>query len=43
MQAHQQRVVTEKTELDEKRQKLTGFIGGDIYRKLDAVEQSVVS
>jgi hypothetical protein len=40
MQPHQQRVLDEKSELDEKRTKLTAFIGGDIYRKLDPVEQS---
>jgi crAss001_48 related protein len=40
MKPHQERVVTEKTDLDDKRQKLTAFIGGDIYRTLDATEQS---
>lgn len=40
MQPHQQRVIDEKRELDEKRQKLTTFIGGDVYRTLDKVEQS---
>ena len=40
MQAHQLRVIEERQELDEKRAKLTAFIGGDIYRKLDHVEQS---
>lgn len=40
MQPHQERVVTEKTELDTKRQKLTAFIGGDTYRTLGSVEQS---
>jgi hypothetical protein len=40
MKPHQERVVTEKSELDEKRQKLTAFIGGEIYRGLDPVEQS---
>ena len=40
MKPHQQRVVTEQNELDEKRDKLIKFIGGDIYRTLDAVEQS---
>lgn len=40
MKPHQERVVTEKTELDDKRGKLTAFIGGDTYRTLDQVEQS---
>lgn len=40
MKPHQERVVTEKTELDDKRSKLTAFIGGETYRTLDQVEQS---
>lgn len=40
MEPHQQRVVAEKNDLDSKREKLTAFIGGDIYRKLGDVEQS---
>lgn len=40
MKPHQERVVTEKNELDEKRGKLTAFIGGETYRTLDQVEQS---
>jgi hypothetical protein len=40
MKPHQQRVVIERSELDEKRDKLIVFIGGDIYRTLDKVEQS---
>lgn len=40
MKPHQERVVTEKSELDDKRGKLTAFIGGDTYRTLDQVEQS---
>ncbi len=40
MKPHQERVVTEKTELDTKREKLTAFIGGDMYRTLDKTEQS---
>lgn len=40
MKPHQERIVTEKNELDEKRGKLTAFIGGDTYRTLDQVEQS---
>jgi hypothetical protein len=37
---HQLRVIEERQALDEKRQKLTAFIGGELYRKLDSVEQS---
>jgi hypothetical protein len=40
MKPHQERVITEKAELDLKRQKLTAFIGGDTYRTLASVEQS---
>lgn len=40
MKPHQERVVTEKNELDEKRGKLTAFFGGETYRTLDAAEQS---
>lgn len=40
MKPHQERVVTEKNELDEKRDKLIAFIGGQTYRTLDSVEQS---
>ena len=40
MKPHQERVVTEKNELDGRRQKLTAFIDGELYRTLDAVEQS---
>ena len=40
MQPHQERVVTEKKELDAKRDKLTSFIGGEVYRTLNEQEQS---
>ena len=40
MKPHQERVVTEKQELDSKREKLTAFIGGKTFRTLDATEQS---
>lgn len=40
MQPHQERVVAEKSELDEKIVKLTSFIGGSIYRTLPEQEQS---
>ncbi|PYJ09809.1 MAG: hypothetical protein DMF06_08695 [Verrucomicrobia bacterium] len=40
MKEHQLRVVTEKSELDVKRGKLTVFIGGDVWRGLDELEQS---
>ncbi len=39
MQPHQQRVVTEKEELDVKIAALDGFIGGDIFAGLDNGEQ----
>lgn len=35
-----QRVRSEKKALDGNRERLTAFIGGDAYRKLDPVEQS---
>jgi len=40
MKPHQERVVIEKAELDEKRKKLTVFLGGDVWRGLDELEQS---
>ena len=40
MKPHQERVLIEKNELDNKRHKLTAFIGGEMYRTLDAAEQS---
>ncbi len=41
MKPHQERVVAEKSELDDKRTKLTAFIGtNETYRTLDSVEQS---
>lgn len=40
MKPRQERVVTEKTELDAKREKLAAFIGGDVYRTMDKTEQS---
>jgi hypothetical protein len=39
MKLHQERVVTEKNELDEKRTKLAAFLDGETYRGLDAAEQ----
>jgi hypothetical protein len=39
LQPHQQRVVTEKKELDEKIDKLSVFIKGDIYKNLPGAEQ----
>jgi hypothetical protein len=36
---HQQRVVTEKQELDEKIEKLAAFRGGEIYGKLAIPER----
>jgi len=42
MQLHQQRVIEEKKELDEKRQKLADFMHGDIYAGLSAVDQGLL-
>ncbi len=39
MQPHQQRVVDEKAELDEKMDKLTAFIDTPVFSGLDAAEQ----
>lgn len=39
MEAHQQRVVDEKTELDAKREKLGAFIEGAIYQGLPEAER----
>lgn len=40
MQPHQERVVTEKDELDTKIEKLSSFIGGDVFSSLSDEEQS---
>lgn len=40
MQPYQERVIAEKTELDDKRTRLISFIGGERYRTLDEVERS---
>jgi hypothetical protein len=40
MQPHQERVVAEKSELDDRRARLTTFIGGETYKTLDQPEQS---
>lgn len=39
MQPHQQRVVDEKTQLDEKLAKLTGFYDSHIFDGLDTAEK----
>ncbi len=39
MQPHQQRVIDEKTELDDKLSKLVKFYDTDIYAKLDEAER----
>lgn len=39
MQPHQQRVVAEKAELDEKLTKLRAFIGSETFLRLDTAEQ----
>lgn len=38
LKPHQQRVVTEKAELDEKLKKLTDFFGTEIFADLDDAE-----
>lgn len=43
MQPHQQRVVDEKDELEEKLTKLNSFIGGTIYDSLSADERNRLS
>ncbi|MGY6275906.1 crAss001_48 related protein [Methylomonas sp. MgM2] len=43
LQPHQQRVVTEKDELDEKLNKLRAFFDTDIYANLDEAERSRLS
>jgi hypothetical protein len=40
MQPHQERVITEKKELDEKREKLGAFIEGKIYQTLSSEERN---
>ena len=37
---HQQRVVNEKIDLDEKREKLGGFFETSMFRNLDSAEQA---
>ena len=43
MQAHEERVCAEKTELDEKIRKLQAFIGGTIFAGLSDRERSLLS
>ena len=39
MQAHQERVVQEQTELNDKLVKLSAFLKGEVFRSLDSNEQ----
>lgn len=39
IQPHQQRVVDEKAELDERRSKLLAFFNTDLFRRLDQAEK----
>ncbi|MDE9484355.1 crAss001_48 related protein [Xenorhabdus bovienii] len=39
IQPHQQRVMDEATELDQKIEKLSNFIGDSTYRKLEEADQ----
>lgn len=41
-QPHEQRVVDEKEELDEKHHKLRGFIGGEIFNNLNPLDQELL-
>lgn len=43
MEAFQQRVVEERTELGEKLEKLNSFIGGSIYSKLSSYDQILLA
>lgn len=43
MQAHQERVVSEQTELQDKIDKLYKFTLGDLYKGLDKAEQDRLS
>ena len=40
MEAHQQRVVAEKTDLDEKIEKLKSFFDTEVFKGLDIAEQN---
>ncbi|EJD6037775.1 hypothetical protein M0J18_RS04915 [Morganella morganii] len=42
MQPHQQRVVDEKAELDDKISKLTAFTGGDIFKSIHQEDQDLL-
>lgn len=42
MQPHQQRVVDEKAELDDKITKLTAFTSGDIFKSLEHRDQELL-
>ncbi|MDE9437380.1 hypothetical protein KKI95_15950 [Xenorhabdus bovienii] len=43
MQPHQQRVIDELTELDEKIEKLSDFIGGAIYNELEETDRVLLA
>jgi hypothetical protein len=43
MTPHQERVVQEKKDLDEKIEKLKTFTGGTVYPNLDAIDQFLLS
>lgn len=42
MQPHQQRVVDEKKELDDKIERLTAFTKGDIFKSIDDEDQRLL-
>jgi hypothetical protein len=43
LQAHQERVVAEKSELTEKLDRLESFVDGSVYASLSAAEQTRLS
>jgi len=43
MQPHQERVLIEKAELDDKCLKLNSFINGETYKTLNSIEQSLLT
>lgn len=42
MQPHQERVVAESNELRDRLHKLTAFIGGQIFKTLDPMDQNLL-
>ena len=42
LEPHQVRVLNERDELDDKRQKLSDFMQGDVFPKLSAIDQGLL-